>query len=64
MKQPCERDCPDRSAGCGATCEKWQKYVEWRNAQYAERVQQHKDEEIIFDGKVKSIRKNFSRRRK
>lgn len=48
MKQPCERDCPDRSAGCGATCEKWQAYVKERNVEYEERVRMHKDEEIIF----------------
>lgn len=64
MKQPCERDCPDRAAGCGANCEKWQRYVKERNENYEERVQHWKDEEIIFDGKTRSIRKNFSRRRK
>lgn len=64
MKQPCERDCPDRSAGCGATCEKWQAYVKERNAGYEERVKKWKDEEIFFDGKLKSIHESFSKRRK
>ena len=64
MKQPCERDCPDRKAGCGATCEKWKAYVEERNAQYEERVKKWHNQEIVFDGKVKSIRRNFARRRK
>lgn len=31
-------DCPDRSAGCSATCPKWAKYVEERNKVYAERM--------------------------
>lgn len=35
--QPCLKDCPDRSAGCGATCERWKKYVETRNEGYDER---------------------------
>lgn len=64
MKQPCERDCPDRKAGCGATCEKWQAYVKERDAEYERRVQYWKDKEIVFEGKMRSIRKNFSRRRK
>ena len=25
-KQPCERDCPNRSAECRKTCEPWQEY--------------------------------------
>ena len=36
-EQPCPRDCPERKAGCGATCERWQAYVKQRNAEYDER---------------------------
>lgn len=36
-QQPCARDCPERKAGCGTTCERWQKYVKARNAEYEER---------------------------
>ena len=42
MKNPCyneqtKTDCPDRSSGCGATCEKWAKYVKARDAEYERR---------------------------
>lgn len=64
MKQPCARDCPDRSADCAVTCEKWKKYVVERNAEYKERQKQRELDEVAFASKVKVIRKNFSRRRK
>lgn len=38
MKQPCERNCSERAAGCGTTCERWKKYVAARNAEYEERM--------------------------
>ncbi len=41
MKQPCPRDCPDRKAGCGTNCEKWQKYVKERNAKYEAEQHNH-----------------------
>lgn len=31
-------DCPDRHAGCAATCPKWAKYVEEKNIFYEERI--------------------------
>ena len=63
-QQPCKKDCPRRTAGCGATCKDWKEYVEERNAGYEERVKKWKDEEIVFDGKMKSIHRSFARRRK
>ena len=64
MKQPCKRDCPDRRAGCGATCPEWEKYVKWRNAEYEKRREMWEKKNMIFDGKVKFIRHNFAHRRK
>lgn len=29
-----------REAGCGATCEKWQAYVTWRDAEYQKRYEE------------------------
>ena len=63
-QQPCPKDCPDRAAGCGATCEEWQKYVKERNADYEQRKEYHELNEMFFDAKVKVIRKAFQRRRK
>lgn len=39
LKQPCQKDCPDRCAGCSAVCEKWRTYVEQRNAAYKTRYE-------------------------
>lgn len=62
--QPCAKDCPRRAAGCGSTCEEWQKYVKKRNAQYEERREMWEKNNMIFEGKVKFIRHNFVHRRK
>lgn len=35
---PCGKNCPGRSAGCSVTCERWQAYVEARNANYKTRL--------------------------
>lgn len=63
-EQPCKKDCPRRSAGCGSTCEEWQKYVKKRNAEYEERREMWEKNNMIFEGKVKFIRHNFVHRRK
>lgn len=36
---PCSRDCPDRSAGCHGTCEK---YAEWSAEHNRQREEQHR----------------------
>ena len=35
--QSCDRDCPDRCPGCGATCPKWAEHVKARDAEYRRR---------------------------
>ena len=61
---PCKKNCPRRAPGCGAICQDWQIYVNGRNEEYEDRIRQHKLNEAVFDSKIKSIRKNFNRRRK
>lgn len=34
---PCTRECPDRSAECKASCEKWAAWEEIKRAEYAKR---------------------------
>jgi|GEM_PF-2936915 len=41
VKQPCTRECPDRSAECHSKCDKWLEYEKARNAEY-ERVKKEK----------------------
>lgn len=38
MKQPCQRDCPKRKPGCGATCPDWSKWVAWKEQEYKKRL--------------------------
>ena len=43
IHQPCfdvktRTDCPDRKAGCGASCEKWAEYVKARDEFYERRA--------------------------
>jgi hypothetical protein len=38
---PCGRKCPDRTAGCAVSCEKWKVYVAERNANYAKRMTEY-----------------------
>ena len=52
IEQPCPRDCPERKAGCGATCERWQAYVKKRNAEYEERNRKadfHACKRVVID---------------
>lgn len=39
MKQPCEKDCPDRSATCHSTCPKWAAWERYKEQDYARRNQ-------------------------
>lgn len=41
MKPPCGKYCPDRTADCHSTCEKWQEYERERNKDYEERYKKY-----------------------
>lgn len=64
MKQPCKRDCPERSEDCATECIKWKIYVAWRNKKYQKRLEEIEHEEQYYAGKDKILHKNFTRRRK
>lgn len=63
MKQPCARDCPDRTAGCGSTCPKWKKYVEWRTAEYERRKREYEQDECKSIAIERALRRRRSRRK-
>ena len=44
MKQPCDRDCPNRSATCHGTCEAYLAFERERNASYANGVPIYSEE--------------------
>ena len=62
-EHPCKKDCPDRTAGCGATCDEWQKYVKNRNAEYEQRLKERESEDIYWAGVSKDIRRRTRNRR-
>ena len=37
MKNPCTKDCPDRTVTCRTACEKFKEYRAWRDSLYEER---------------------------
>ena len=39
MNQPCKKDCPDRSATCRLSCEKWIQYESERTKEYDRRLE-------------------------
>lgn len=51
MKQPCQRDCPKRQPGCGATCPDWAKWEAWKEQEYNERLMKSKVMDAIVDGR-------------
>lgn len=48
MKQPCDKNCPDRSAECHSRCEKWLEYEKARNEEYARRAEEKQKEGILY----------------
>lgn len=56
-EQPCKRDCPRRTAGCGATCKEWKDYVAERNAEYEER---HRNDDFVACKQVVLNRANHN----
>lgn len=60
-KHPCKRDCPERSATCHSTCERWATYEKARNAEYAERARQRAVDDGVFAQKEKIKMKNYKK---
>lgn len=50
IRQPCTRDCPDRSPGCAMTCPRWVEYVKAREKEYERRKEIKQVSDAICDG--------------
>jgi hypothetical protein len=60
MKQPCERDCPDRSMMCKYSCSKWAEFEAWKEQEYKrrrERGQASNDANAVELKRLERIRK-------
>ena len=63
LKPPCEKDCPDRKAGCGATCASWKEYEAKRNAEYKRREALFNQATATAAGKRRLDRKPADKKR-
>ena len=50
LRQPCTRDCPDRSPGCAVTCSRWAEYIKAREKEYERRKEIKQVSDAICDG--------------
>lgn len=53
VNQPCAKDCPDRKAGCHASCERWAAYEKERNEEYKKRLLETVVKAYRHDRKIK-----------
>jgi len=53
MKQPCQRDCPNRSPTCRKDCEAYKEYRKFKEAEYESR----RKEQIVRDFQVEGASK-------
>lgn len=66
-KQPCKKDCPDRSAECHAVCEKWAEYSEIMKTLYKVRADAYNlqnDLNEIERARIKKIKSGNMKRRR
>lgn len=53
MKQPCAKDCPERTEDCHATCERYKAFAADRLEKYAQRKRMHDELEMLFDARMR-----------
>ena len=56
-KQPCKKDCPDRTAECKKTCPKWKEYEPLLREFYKLRAEAYDQEYILNEIERDRIRK-------
>lgn len=47
-KHPCRKDCPERTAECKKTCERWKPYAEAKKEEYKERVSDNEVNDALW----------------
>lgn len=63
MKQPCRKDCPDRSGECHAVCEKYREFEKARNAEYEKKAVERGAEGGFFEGKERLRMRNYKKKK-
>ena len=49
VKQPCDRNCPDREVGCHSKCEKYKKFLE-ENEVRKKQIAETKEANSVING--------------
>jgi len=57
MKQPCKKNCPDRTSTCHSECEQYLEFVRARNEE-RERIRHHKVTDGYIRDAVKASKKS------
>ena len=53
MKQPCDRNCPERKPGCGSVCPRWAEWEAWKKQEYRRRLKEAEVTTAVFEGRVR-----------
>lgn len=53
MKQPCERNCPNRCQGCAVSCPDWAAYVRERDEEYKRRLMESTVVSASVEGSIR-----------
>lgn len=54
MRNPCKKDCPDRTATCHAECEKYLEYFAYCEERRNKHIKQHPIHQYIKDSMIAS----------
>lgn len=49
MKQPCQKNCPNRNAECHTKCEKWLAYEKARNEEYERKGKEKEQDRVLYE---------------
>ena len=61
--KPTRTDCPNRKAGCGASCPKWAAYVEERDRRYKENYRKRQSSPLNYALSAKALKREIRSRK-
>ena len=61
--KPTRTDCPNRKAGCGASCPKWAAYVVERDRKYVERYRKRQSSTFDYASTTKALKRKIRSRK-
>ena len=64
MVQPCEKDCPGRSADCHSHCKRWAAWEHYKKELYSQRETDNLIRNYACESSERIKRKSFNKRKK